>query len=114
MTEIFRAAKNVLAEFRVPGRLSDVAGPDCAVQLAHPFETMDVAGYHGVLDQLAAAFPDLERRVTIEVAGHDANGQLWVGQFGYWCGLFDAPCIGIPATRRLAASGCAAAPPARG
>lgn len=103
MSDCFQTSKDRLTEFRRSGRLKAVASPECAVFLAHPFETMDVAGYHAVLDQLAVAFPDLERRVTIEVAGRDAAGQLWVGQCGYWCGLFDAPFVGIPATHRMAA-----------
>lgn len=103
MMDEFETAKECVAAFRETGRLGNLAALGCEVHLAHPFETMDVDGYHSVLDQLAAAFPDLERRVTIEVAGLDGHGQMWVGQCGYWCGLYAAPFLGIPATRRMAA-----------
>lgn len=97
------SANDSVAAFRRSGRLDNVANAGCVVNLAHPFETMGVAGYHAVLGQLAAAFPDLERRVTIEVAGRDGQGQMWVGQCGYWCGEFAFPFVGIPATGRMAA-----------
>lgn len=103
MTNSFQNAKASVAGFRQTGRLDGLAAPGCAVHLAHPFETLDVAGYHGVVDQLVTAFPDLERRVTIEVAGVDGHGQTWVGQCGYWCGEFNAPFEGIPPTGRMAA-----------
>ncbi|MEX3016339.1 ester cyclase [Gymnodinialimonas hymeniacidonis] len=95
-------AKELLSGVRKSGRLEDVAKAGCPVHLAHPFETLDLAAYGAVLDDLAAAFPDLERRVTIEMAGRDGNGQLWVGQGGYWCGLFVAPFMDIPPTQRMA------------
>ncbi len=95
-------AKELLRAVRSDGRLDRVAIEGCIVHLAHPFETLDLAGYSAVLDDLGHAFPDLERRVTIEIAGRDGLGQLWVGQCGYWCGLFDAPFLGIPPTRRMA------------
>ncbi|WP_224813984.1 ester cyclase [Hasllibacter sp. MH4015] len=97
-----RQAKDLVAPFRANGRLDGLASAACAVHLAHPFETLDVAGYHGVLDDLGEAFPDLERRVTIEMAGRDDHGQLWVGQCGYYCGLFAAPFLDISPTRRMA------------
>ncbi len=103
MGDTFKTAKARLARFRRTGRLGGVAATGCAVHLAHPFETLDLAGYDRVLDALATTFPDLERRVTIEIAGLDTQGQLWVGQCGYWCGLFDAAFIGIPPTHRMAA-----------
>ncbi len=97
-----RLAKELLRGVRATGRLEGVAAAACPVHLAHPFETMDLAGYGAVLDDLGAAFPDLERRVTIEMAGRDGKGQLWVGHGGYWCGLFAAPFLDIPPTRRMA------------
>lgn len=103
MTQACLMAKKGVSRFKAAGRLDGLASEGCVVHLAHPFETLDVAGYHGVLDQLARAFPDLERRVTIEVAGRDGHGQMWVGHCGYWCGLFDGPFVDIPPTRRMAA-----------
>lgn len=103
MGDNFQTAKALLAAFRRTGRLGSLAAAECAVHLAHPFDTLDLAAYDRVLDDLAIAFPDLERRVTIEIAGRDMQGQLWVGQGGYWCGLFDAAFVGIPPTHRMAA-----------
>ncbi len=97
-------AKAALMPFRVSGQLSGMAAPGAKVHLSHPFETLDVAGYEeGALGALRAAFPDLERRVTIEIAGRDESGQFWVGYCGYWCGLFEEPFLDIPPTRRMAA-----------
>lgn len=98
------------AEIEAAGRLcaghdpGAMFAPGARVHLCHPFETMDVAGYaREALGALRTAFPDLERRVSIAVAGRDASGALWVGQGGYWCGQFAAPFLGIPATGRMAA-----------
>lgn len=103
MVEDCQIAKQVVALFAATGKLDGLAAEACVVNLAHPFETLDVAGYHRVLDDLGTAFPDLERRVTIEVAGLDGHGQMWVGHCGYWCGVFDAPFLGIPPSHRMAA-----------
>ena len=95
-------AKRAAAAFRETGRL-DGADAAIPVALAHPFNHVDVAGYHSVLRDLAAAIPDLERRVTIAVAGRDGNGEMWVGYAGYWCGQFAAPFMDIPPTQRMVA-----------
>ncbi|MEJ6392321.1 ester cyclase [Gymnodinialimonas sp. 2305UL16-5] len=104
MTEKISSAKRALSGIGTRFALSDIASPDCVVRLAHPFETMDVSAYEAqALGALARAFPDLERRVTIEIAGQDARGELWVGQAGYYCGVFDQHFLDIPPTRRMAA-----------
>ncbi|MBT8456057.1 MAG: SnoaL-like domain-containing protein [Rhodobacteraceae bacterium] len=81
-----------------------VLSPGAAVHLAFPFETM--VGPEGLADAalvpLASAFPDLERRETIRMAGRDAAGAMWVGVCGAWVGTFAAPFLGIPPTRRAA------------
>jgi len=98
------SVKALLEGVRRSGHVSGVAAPGCVVYLAHPFETLDVADYEAkALGALGAAIPDLERRVTIEMAGMDAQGQLWVGHCGYWCGRFEAAFLGIPPTGRMVA-----------
>lgn len=98
------AAKARLAPVRATGRIADLAEAGAQVHLAAPFETLSVAAYEAdAVGALARAFPDLERRVFIDMAGHDDKGALWVGHGGYWCGLFAAPFLGIPPTGRMAA-----------
>ena len=108
MTEALRDA---LAAQREPGldgaraRLAAAIGADVPVHLAHPFETL--AGGSGwweaALGPLLAAVPDLERRETIRIEGRDAEGALWLGCCGVYCGAFAAPFLGIPPTGRMAA-----------
>lgn len=89
----------------VQARLSEVLATDAPVHLAHPFETLDGprALFQAALQPLLAAFPDLERRETIRIAGEDAHGNVWAGLCGAWVGTFAAPFLGIPPTRRPAA-----------
>ena len=49
--------------------------------------------------------PDLERREFIRIEGEDACGARWLGSGGgaFYCGGFEAPFLGIPPTRRMAA-----------
>ena len=47
---------------------------------------------------LAAAFPDLERRDTIVLAGRTHEDRLWVGCGGYYTGTFTTPFLNIPPT----------------
>ena len=92
--------KGLLAGHRDAGAFARGA----EVHLAHPFETLTAAEYFdGPLNQLAAAFPDLERRDTIRMESVDGHNQLWVGVCGYYCGTFAAPFLDIPPTRRMAA-----------
>ena len=105
------ALRRALAAMREPGlegvggALAAAVGPDVPVKLAHPFETL--AGGRGwwdaALGPLAAAMPDLERRETIRITGRDADGALWFGCAGFYCGGFEASFLGIPPTRRMAA-----------
>ena len=85
--------------------LGQVFAPDALIQLGAPWGTG--AGPDAWADQALAplydAMPDAERRTWIEMAGHDAAGQMWVGHGGHYMGQFSAPFLGIPATHRLAA-----------
>ena len=77
---------------------------DAAIRLCHPFG--DLAGPDALVDAalgpLLTAMPDLERRDMLIVAGTTAEGADWVGCRGSYAGLFTAPFLGIPPTRRLA------------
>lgn len=78
--------------------------PGAEVRLAFPFETMQ--GGAGFWDEalapLLAAWPDLERRDHIVLAGRDEHGADWIGCGGYYCGTFAAPFLGIPPTGHVA------------
>ena len=77
-----------------------VSAPDAVFQLAFPFETLgnadDFAG--GALDVLAEAWPDVERRDYIVMAGDDPYDSTWIGCGGYYTGTFVRPFLGIPPT----------------
>ena len=82
---------------------AEIFAPDADIQLAHPFETLDLAGFEAkALEPLRAAFPDLERREVICIAGSDAAGATWVGVCGHWVGTFNAPFLDFPPTGRAA------------
>ena len=78
--------------------------PDARVRMCAPFG--DLAGWFGwwerCLAPLAEAWPDVERRVQIRIAGADEHGALWVGCGGFYLGTFERDWLGIPATRRVA------------
>ncbi len=80
--------------------LPSVSAPDAVFQLAFPFETLggatDFVG--GALAVLETAWPDLERRDYIVMAGEDPDGAVWVGCGGYYTGTFARPFLGIPPT----------------
>ncbi|MEL6680889.1 MAG: polyketide cyclase, partial [Pseudomonadota bacterium] len=80
--------------------LTGLCAPDAAVRLAHPFEDLD--GPMGLareaLGSLGAAWPDLERRDTIVIAGRAGSGADWVGCCGYYTGTFARPWLCIPPT----------------
>ena len=85
--------------------LDEVFAADALIQLGAPWVTGK--GPEAWADQALAplyhAMPDAERRIWIEMAGHDAAGQMWVGHGGHYMGQFSAPFLGIPATHRMAA-----------
>jgi predicted ester cyclase len=70
------------------------------LKLCFPFGTMagPDAFFHAAYAPLLSAWPDLERRDTIVIAGPSAEGAEWVGCCGYYTGTFSAPWLDIPPT----------------
>ncbi len=80
--------------------LQDLLAPQASVQLGHPYPEMSgpEAFYAHAWAPLAAAWPDLERRETIVLAGTTEAGDNWVGCCGFYTGTFQAPWWDIPPT----------------
>lgn len=76
---------------------------DAAVRMCHPFGELrgGQGWWDGALSPLAHAWPDVERRPFIEMAGRDADGTLWLGACGNYLGTFERSLVGIPPTGRL-------------
>ena len=78
---------------------------DLEAYFAHPLGSMK--GIEATFDQTIAplnrAFPDLERRDTIVMAGPTPEGLHWVGCGGYYTGTFLKPYLDIPPTGHMAA-----------
>jgi predicted ester cyclase len=99
-----RQAMTDFAEAPVRAALAEVLASEAMVRLGHPFGTVPGAAlYDMAYAPLLAAFPDLERRDEIVVAGRDAAGAAWVGACGHYAGTFAAPFLDIPPTGHLAA-----------
>jgi predicted ester cyclase len=100
-----RAAMGEFAEGPVRSALKVLFSPDLTCHMCHPFG--DVTGPDALYDRcyapLLAAMPDVERRDFIVMAGHDAEGALWLGTGGHYMGTFGAPFLDIPPTGHLAA-----------
>jgi len=94
-----RAAQRVFSEAGVRAALQDLA-PGALFRHSHPFG--DLAGPEAFFDAayapLLAAWPDLERRDWIVMAGPDAHGNDWVGCGGTYVGTFKHPWLDIPPT----------------
>ena len=80
--------------------LDEVCAPDAVFHLSHPLgdSTGPEAFYDGAYAPLLAAWPDLERRDYIVMAGPDEHGADWVGCGGYYTGVFTGPWLDIPPT----------------
>jgi len=109
MTDIHTANKAALAPMRhaqynfdeagVRQSLQDVA-PDCLFRHTDPFGDLQGpdAYYDAAFAPLLKAWPDLERRDYIVMAGSDEHGHDWVGCGGYYTGTFLNPWMDIPPT----------------
>lgn len=95
-----RSAMYDFGEHDVRALLRRALHPDAHVRLCFPFGDLKGAdefhdrAYH----PLWTAWPDLERRDTIVLAGADLEGSHWVGCGGYYTGSFERPWLDIPPT----------------
>lgn len=100
-----RAAMYDFEETSVRRELASVSSPDALFRLAHPIG--DAVGpdafFDGAYADLLKAWPDLERRDYIVMAGRDDHGGDWVGCGGYYTGTFLAPWLDIPPTGHMTA-----------
>ncbi|MEM1272775.1 MAG: ester cyclase [Pseudomonadota bacterium] len=73
-------------------------GPSARFRMCAPFGDLDGpdAFYEAVYAPLLQAWPDLERRDWIVMAGQDTHGHNWVGCGGHYTGTFLAPWLDIP------------------
>lgn len=90
-----------LAKLR--GVLGTLMAPDALCHMCFPFG--DVIGPEAFVatcfEPLAKAWPDLERRDWIVMAGTSESGGHWVGCGGHYMGRFLAPWLDIPPTGHL-------------
>lgn len=101
-----RAALRALAEAPPDGleaSLAAVAAPACRWRVCHPVN--DLPDSRAALAQvwlpLKRAFPDLERRDALFLAGV-YEGRVFVATLGRYCGTMRGDWLGIPATGRTA------------
>lgn len=104
------AAKAIIAPLRkalydyepekLRAALENSFAPDALIRLAYPFETLDdpIDLLETAIQPLASAFPDIERRDMIVLAGEADTGAHWVGCCGYYTGTFMQPFLDIPPT----------------
>ena len=99
-----RAAQYDWDEATLLAALEEGAAAEAVFRLAFPFGDMHgPRTFHDqALGKLKAAWPDLERRDWIVIAGEDQHGAEWVGCAGHFIGTFTAPFLDIPPTGHLA------------
>ena len=99
-----RAAQYDWDEATLLAALEEGAAAEAVFRLAFPFGDMHgPRTFHDqALAKLKAAWPDLERRDWIVIAGEDQHGAEWVGCAGHFIGTFTAPFLDIPPTGHLA------------
>lgn len=79
--------------------LEKLTAPDCEWRAAHPMNEMrgSEAATARIWLPLFSAFPDLERRDAILVAGR-YQGKTLIAASGHYCGTMKGDWLGIPAT----------------
>lgn len=101
----YRAALYNFNEAALLTIMDDLFSLDLVANFCHPIGTLSgpAATYVASIAPLAKAFPDLERRDTIVIAGSTPEGQHWVGCGGFYTGTFKRPFLDIPPTGHMAA-----------
>ncbi|MEM9755337.1 MAG: ester cyclase [Pseudomonadota bacterium] len=81
----------------------DQTADSALFRMCAPFGDITGAGafWSDCLGPLSAAWPDLERRDWIVIAGEDTHGADWVGCGGHYVGTFAHPWLDIPPTGHL-------------
>ncbi|MEX3010605.1 ester cyclase [Hoeflea sp. TYP-13] len=110
MTDRYTRLKSLIAPLRramydfdtsrVCTELAAVSAPDACYRLSHPFGDSigSEAHFEIAYAPLVQAWPDLERRDYIVIAGTDGDTYDWVGCCGYYTGTFSGPWLDIPPT----------------
>jgi predicted ester cyclase len=100
----FRAALYDYSETAVRDAMDTVFAPDILARFAYPLNDTTGPGelFENVFGRLASAFPDLERRDHIVMAGPTDRQEQWVGAGGYYLGTFKAPFLDIAPTGHVA------------
>lgn len=93
-----RKAQYDFEEKSVRKALDELCTPDIVFHLAYPISSLSGADafYENALAPLFTAWPDLERRDHIVMAGTDDLGHDWVGCGGYFTGTSVAAWLDIP------------------
>lgn len=101
----FRAALYDYDEAKLLTVMDELFAIDLEARFCHPIGTQfgPAATFVATIAPLVAAFPDLERRDTIVMAGPTPEGTHWVGCGGYYTGTFEKPFLEIPPTGHMAA-----------
>jgi len=98
-----RAAMYDFSEVGVRSQLNTLSTADTVFRLGHPIGDAQGADafYDSAYGPLLTAWPDLERRDAIVIAGTDTLGHDWVACCGNYMGTFKASWLDIPATGQL-------------
>lgn len=98
-----RAAQYNFEESQYRAALESVCAPDALFRMAHPLGEIQGtdAFYNQAVAPLVQAWPDVERRDFIVMAGTDSEGGDWVGCGGLFMGVSLEPWLDIPPTGHL-------------
>ncbi len=107
VSQTYAAALEAASAQTVASVLSEHLAPDCRWYGMHPFhEQTGPAAIAGTFwEPFLTSFSRVQRREDIFFAGLneiDGFSSTWTCSMGHFMGLFDAPFLNIPATRKIA------------